>query len=138
MDNDERRSDGMTASGGTRKEALRKIAQGAFLRVEDARPSNPRAVEEEARQRASTAKTAGLRELRLRRDAAESGAAEANPLSAELSARAQATPEDPAQRLRDIEATIGGGEKLPGQRSPAAHHITSAALRKRAQGDGQA
>jgi hypothetical protein len=62
------------------REELRKLAQRAFVQqAAPQRPADPRAVEEELRQMAGLAKTAGLRELRLARDAAAHKAAEAKP-----------------------------------------------------------
>ncbi|SDR43354.1 hypothetical protein SAMN05444161_3925 [Rhizobiales bacterium GAS191] len=69
----------MSASGATKKDMLRKLAQEAFVQEEPSRPVDPRVVGEEARQAASTAKSSGLRELRLARDAAARKAVEAAP-----------------------------------------------------------
>jgi hypothetical protein len=60
----------MGGAGDTKKDRLRKLAQRAFAPEGLSRPTDRRVVEEEARQAASTAKSTGLRELRLARDAA--------------------------------------------------------------------
>ncbi|MFI5012699.1 MAG: hypothetical protein ACHQAY_10145 [Hyphomicrobiales bacterium] len=70
-------------SGTANREELRRRAQSAFVQEECLRPGDPRIVREDMRQKASTAKTTGLRELRLARDAARHEATEAIPLPAE-------------------------------------------------------
>jgi hypothetical protein len=60
----------MRASDTTKKEELRKRAQSAFLREEGTQHIDRRIVEDDVRQMANKAKTAGLRELRLARDEA--------------------------------------------------------------------
>jgi hypothetical protein len=65
------KGDDVRVPGTTKKEELRKKAQGAFVQEKSAQHIDPRITEEEVRRKASTAKTTGLRELRLARDAAE-------------------------------------------------------------------
>jgi hypothetical protein len=73
----------MTAPGSTKKDALRKAAEGAFVQGQASRPIDLRAVEERTRQAASTAKSSGLRELRLARDAAKGDAAKGDAAKGE-------------------------------------------------------